>query len=58
MNALLRANFRGARLVVHLCTGLLLVLAVTVNPRLSREQLTRWWNSRLLTILHVRLRIV
>jgi len=58
MNALLRANFRGARLIVHLCTGLLLVLAVTVYPRLSREKLTRWWNSRLLTILHVRLRIV
>jgi 1-acyl-sn-glycerol-3-phosphate acyltransferase len=58
MNALLRANLRGARLIVHLCTGLLLVLAVTVYPRLSREKLTRWWNGRLLTILHVRVRRV
>lgn len=58
MKPLLRANLRGARLIVHLCTGLLLVLAVTLNPRLSREKLTRWWNSRLLTILHVRLHIV
>jgi 1-acyl-sn-glycerol-3-phosphate acyltransferase len=58
MTPLLRANLRGARLIVHLCTGLLLVLAVTLYPRLSREKLTRWWNSRLLVILHVRVRIV
>jgi lyso-ornithine lipid O-acyltransferase len=58
MSPLLRANLRGARLIAHLCTGLLLVAAVTVNKRLSREKLTRWWNARLLTILHVRLRLI
>lgn len=58
MSPLLRANLRGARLIVHLCTGLLLVAAVTVNKHLSREKLTRWWNARMLTILHVRVRIV
>lgn len=58
MTALLRAIFRGARLILHLCTGLLLVLLVMLYPRVSREKLTRWWNSRLLTILHVRVRVV
>jgi 1-acyl-sn-glycerol-3-phosphate acyltransferase len=58
MSPLLRANLRGARLIAHLFTGLLLVAAVTVNPRLSREKLTRWWNTRLLVILNVRLRVV
>ncbi len=58
MSALSRAIFRGARLIVHLCTGMLLVLLVMLYPRVSREKLTRWWNSRLLTILRVRLRIV
>ncbi|MDR3414843.1 MAG: lysophospholipid acyltransferase family protein [Nevskia sp.] len=53
------ATFRGARLVLHLLVGLSLVLLVALDRsgRLRPEPLTRWWNSRLLWILNVRLRV-
>jgi 1-acyl-sn-glycerol-3-phosphate acyltransferase len=55
----LRATFRGARLILHLFTGMFLVLLVALDftRRIPPEPLTRWWNARLLKILHVRLRI-
>jgi 1-acyl-sn-glycerol-3-phosphate acyltransferase len=55
----LRASFRGAALILHLCSGLLLVLLLTLDlsGRIAPEPLTRWWNRRLLKILHVRLRV-
>jgi lyso-ornithine lipid O-acyltransferase len=55
----LRAIFRGARLILHLFTGIALVLLVTLDPtrRIAREPLTRWWNSRLLKILNIHLRV-
>ncbi len=55
----MRAIFRGARLILHLFTGMALVLLVTLDRsgRIAPEPLTRWWNSRLLEILHVRLRV-
>lgn len=55
----MRAIFRGARLISHLFTGIALVLLVTLDPtrRIAREPLTRWWNSRLLKILNIRLRV-
>ncbi|MDE0854326.1 MAG: lysophospholipid acyltransferase family protein [Nevskia sp.] len=55
----MRAIFRGARLILHLSTGMALVLLVTLDPsgRIAPEPLTRWWNARLLKILNVRLRV-
>ena len=55
----MRAIFRGARLILHLFTGVGLVLLVTLDPtrRIAREPLTRWWNSRLLIILNISLRV-
>jgi 1-acyl-sn-glycerol-3-phosphate acyltransferase len=54
-----RAVFRGARLIAHLFTGMALVLLVKLDfsRRIAPEPLTRWWNARLLKILHVRLRL-
>jgi 1-acyl-sn-glycerol-3-phosphate acyltransferase len=54
-----RATFRGARLILHLFVGLLLVLLVTLDftRRLRPEPITRWWNDGLLKILHIRLRV-
>jgi 1-acyl-sn-glycerol-3-phosphate acyltransferase len=55
----LRAIFRGARLILHLFTGVALVLLVALDwsGRIAPEPLTRWWNARLLKILNVRLRV-
>ncbi len=55
----MRATFRGARLILHLFTGVALVLLVTLDwsGRIAPEPLTRWWNARLLKILNVRLRV-
>ncbi len=55
----MRAIFRGARLILHLCTGVALVLLVTLDwsGRIAPEPLTRWWNTRLLKILNVRVRV-
>jgi len=55
----LRAIFRSARLILHLCTGVALVLLVTLDwsGRIAPEPLTRWWNGRLLKILNIRLRV-
>ena len=55
----MRAILRGARLILHLCTGVALVLLVTLDwsGRIAPEPLTRWWNARLLKILNVRLRL-
>ena len=55
----MRAVFRGARLILHLLTGMALVLLVSLDlsGRIAPEPLTRWWNARLLKILKVRLRV-
>ena len=55
----MRAIFRGARLILHLFSGMALVLlvALDVSGRIAPEPLTRWWNGRLLKILNVRLRV-
>ena len=55
----MRAIFRGARLILHLFTGVALVLLVSLDwsGRIAPEPLTRWWNARLLKILNVRLRV-
>ena len=55
----MRAIFRGARLILHLFTGVALVLLVALDwsGRIAPEPLTRWWNARLLKILNVRLRV-
>lgn len=55
----MRAIFRGAWLISHLLTGIALVLLVTLDPtrRIAREPLTRRWNSRLLKILNIHLRV-
>ncbi len=55
----MRAILRGARLILHLCSGvaLVLLLAVDLSGRIEPERLTRWWNTRLLKILNVRVRV-
>ena len=55
----MRTIFRGARLILHLFTGVALVLLVALDwsGRIAPEPLTRWWNARLLKILNVRLRV-
>jgi 1-acyl-sn-glycerol-3-phosphate acyltransferase len=55
----LRACLRGARLIVHLLAGVMLVALVHLDVRgwLSRDRLTSWWNGELLKILHVRLSV-
>lgn len=53
---LLRAQFRALRIVIHIVSGLLLALAVSLDRgnRLSPERITHWWNRVLLTILNIR----
>ena len=55
----MRAIFRGARLILHLFSGMALVLlvALDMSGRIAPEPLTRWWNGRLLKILNVRLHV-
>lgn len=51
----LRATYRGARLVVHLLVGLLLVAAVTLDRwnRINAQRLMSWWCSVTLDIFGI-----
>ncbi len=55
----MRATVRTARLILHLCTGLVLSLLITfdLSRRIRPEGLTRWWNTRLLRILKVQVEV-
>ena len=58
MRSSLRVWMRGARLSVHLLTGLLLVAAANLScGRLRPEPLTRFWNRRLLRVLNLRVSV-
>lgn len=58
MRSSLRVWMRGARLSVHLLTGMLLVAAVNLSfGRLQPEPLTRFWNRRLLRVLNLRVSV-
>jgi 1-acyl-sn-glycerol-3-phosphate acyltransferase len=53
----LRVSFRGARLVLHLAVGLVLVAAVTLDRwnRINAQALMSWWCQVTLDIFGVRL---
>ncbi len=55
----MRTGIRAAWLVLHLLTGVALALSIRLTPRgrIAPEAVSRWWNGRLLKILHVRLSV-
>lgn len=57
MAELLRVIVRGARLLVHVVSGVLVSTAVNLDftRRLQPEPIARWWSLRLLRILNIEL---
>lgn len=51
--------FRGARLIVHLLAGLMLVASVKLMPPLGRhrERMGRWWHRELMRVLNIRVTV-
>ncbi|HVT34200.1 MAG TPA: lysophospholipid acyltransferase family protein [Nevskiaceae bacterium] len=51
------ACYRGLRVLVHLCVGLVLALALALDwrGRLKPEKFAHWWSSVLLDIFNIRL---
>ncbi len=55
----MRATLRGARLIIHVLAGLLMVASVKLVPPLGRyrERLGRWWHRELMRVLKIRLTV-
>lgn len=53
----LLATFRAVRIVLHILVGLVLAVAVRLDPtrRLDPEPLSQWWSRHLLRLLGIRL---
>lgn len=55
----MRATLKGIRLILHVCVGLIMAVAVRLGLSrwVARERLVQWWNTVLLDIFDIRVRI-